>query len=684
MSDYYHHFLSSMTGIGGQPNPNHLEGHPGIPHPQAGPLVGPPMHNPYQSLGYFTGFPEPIIFSAPKSQRSRRKSAAGLDHIKHRRTRSGCYTCRSRRVKCDETHPICERCRKGKRDCVYPEPPAPKGSGKTDSKDSSAGPSQQASPISSQGDDDDEEADQDAKLDPIIDEEEDEPESATSTVSVHFFPPRRSSTTSSYGFQRVAPAHRQVSETPSFDGAKSSSPSTSGISSRPDWTFLPHELQFYLGYFYENISHHHYGLYSDTDDFHRTTLINLALQNEALLFAVVGFSAYHHSLRSPTGRINEFLQYYNRSVSLLLTCLKNKEKYSFATLLTILQLGTIEEYLGDWVNLMGHQKAALEVLTQLFTPESVMQNVVGRTALIWYSRFDVFIGIMGSFMPTLSPEWYMTPLRYFEAKILAEPDNVSWKIEAASAGMRILSMEMAILLARGAQGEITEADYALQHQRLLTSIDEWKAGWDPAMTDPSFLVNDLIGTPDVNDIVNPFAPGVLYRPPVFGTTMLTCSYHSLVLMHGSQGTVEMTDAVREKMMEHAYAICQICETVELWPHSPRGSLILLQSCLSIAALYLRRDARNYMWIKRKFALLEGLGYISPASMRTRMAELFGDEMCVRWWLPNDEGYTPLLQSLRAFADERNAMAASTQRDSLTQVRHVFSKMKIGPEGGNMP
>ena len=31
--------------------------------------------------------------------RVRRRPAAGSDHVKHRRTRSGCYTCRSRRVK---------------------------------------------------------------------------------------------------------------------------------------------------------------------------------------------------------------------------------------------------------------------------------------------------------------------------------------------------------------------------------------------------------------------------------------------------------------------------------------------------------------------------------------------------------------------------------------------------------
>jgi hypothetical protein len=33
------------------------------------------------------------------SSRSRRRQTHGADHIKHRRTRSGCFTCRQRRVK---------------------------------------------------------------------------------------------------------------------------------------------------------------------------------------------------------------------------------------------------------------------------------------------------------------------------------------------------------------------------------------------------------------------------------------------------------------------------------------------------------------------------------------------------------------------------------------------------------
>ena len=99
MSEYYHHFLSSMVGVGGHPTPNQPDGSGQVPQQPVTPMGGPPVPNVYQSLGYFTGFPEPIMFNAPKAQRSRRKSAPGLDHIKHRRTRSGCFTCRSRRVK---------------------------------------------------------------------------------------------------------------------------------------------------------------------------------------------------------------------------------------------------------------------------------------------------------------------------------------------------------------------------------------------------------------------------------------------------------------------------------------------------------------------------------------------------------------------------------------------------------
>lgn len=60
-----------------------------------------------------------------------------------------------------------------------------------------------------------------------------------------------------------------------------------------------------------------------------------------------------------------------------------------------------------------------------------------------------------------------------------------------------------------------------------------------------------------------------------------------------------------------------------------------------------------------------------------MAELFGDQSCVRWWLPDDEGFTEILNSVRIFADERNATAVTAQSENLREIRHIFAKMQLG-------
>jgi len=109
-----------------------------------------------------------------------------------------------------------------------------------------------------------------------------------------------------------------------------------------DWSHLPRDLQFYLAYFYENITHLHYSFKLDSEDFLHTRFLDAALRNEALLYAVVGFSAFQRTVHNPEGKIQDFLQYYNKAVSLLLQSLRKVEKHSNGKILAILQLATFE------------------------------------------------------------------------------------------------------------------------------------------------------------------------------------------------------------------------------------------------------------------------------------------------------------------------------------------------------
>lgn len=59
-------------------------------------------------------------------------------------------------------------------------------------------------------------------------------------------------------------------------------------------------------------------------------------------------------------------------------------------------------------------------------------------------------------------------------------------------------------------------------------------------------------------------------------------------------------------------------------------------------------------------------------MRARMAQLFDDDSVMRWWLPNDQGLSPVLQCVRAFADERNRSAVSTHAEQVRDMTDLFN------------
>ncbi|RYP10279.1 hypothetical protein DL764_000771 [Monosporascus ibericus] len=635
MSDYYHQYLP-LAGDNRDPqelDPQDVHNQPltpAAPHGEADPQM-PPQ---FQSLGYFTGFPDPILFQPS--------------------------------------------CRKGKRDCVYPEPPNPKGStGPSPLRESSF--SCRGSP-DSDPDEAEEGTETGARLGSIPDEEPNQLPTPPAKCAA-----RLQKTNTALAFDSEG-STRRSSETPSLEGTKSTSPSMSisttasltpylqmpdsmlHISSGPlDWSDLPPDFKFYLEYFCSNISVGHYGMNHDPDNFFRGFLPGIAVRNgnDPLLNAVVGFAAYHYTVQNPKGKIQDFLQYYDRSVTLLLSSFRKREKQTIATLMTILQLATIEEYLGDWVSLMGHQKAAFKLLTQLFTPQTATQSSTSCTLLNWYVRFDVSVGMMAGFETTLPREWFSATVKF--------------------SVLRLISMDMSLLYAKGRRREISGEEFSAEYRRFTSRLYEWRNNLDPAITDSSYLVTDFgQKQPLKDDIVNPYQPGYLYDFPLFRTTTLIAEWNSVILMHNSQETMATQREPSNQLNDCAMEICKIFETVEKWPAAPKGVLMHLQPCLAIAALFLPRDSRHHMWVRRKYALIEKLGYIFPSTMRARMAEIFRDPTCEDWWLPNEEGLSPVLRSIRAFADERNANPVSEQTENVREMNAIFAKMRIDSVENRFP
>ncbi|PWW75696.1 hypothetical protein C7212DRAFT_344380 [Tuber magnatum] len=115
---------------------------PPPPQQVASPLMGSPLPQPSQPLhGYYSPHALPSsshrthsnnITSSPREGlRYQLPPSAGNERImsggRHkkeikRRTKTGCLTCRKRRIKCDEAHPTCKNCAKSKRDCLGYDP----------------------------------------------------------------------------------------------------------------------------------------------------------------------------------------------------------------------------------------------------------------------------------------------------------------------------------------------------------------------------------------------------------------------------------------------------------------------------------------------------------------------------------------------------------------------------------
>lgn len=157
-------------------------------------------------------------------------------------------------------------------------------------------------------------------------------------------------------------AIKENSLSPSTDGSSSFSPlnsipttflvkenlSRTSLSMSPEtvlWSRLPDDLQYYLDYHKNHLTYHHYFFKHRSNHFLHTILFDQALSYEPLLFAVVGFAAFQMALTKPDGKIEDFLSYYNTSVTLLRKSLAGSQVHSQSTLLTILQLATFEVYL---------------------------------------------------------------------------------------------------------------------------------------------------------------------------------------------------------------------------------------------------------------------------------------------------------------------------------------------------
>lgn len=410
-------------------------------------------------------------------------------------------------------------------------------------------------------------------------------------------------------------------------------PSLSSINTSPDtgpWSHLPEKIQYYLAYHRSHLTYHHYFLRHRSDNFLHTILFDQALAYEPLLFAVVGFAAFQEALTIPYGKIEHFLGYYNKSVSLLRLSLSSGEEHSQNMLLTILQLATIEvlplpfllfgklrtnsykEYLGDWVNVVGHQKAAHRMLLELYSPDTIMEDELQRKTLSWYSRFDLTAGLISGYETVLGRDWFCAREEYYRHQSEDHPDDIDYQIETTIARHCLNAMDMALLFARLSREALGVEEFKIENGELSMRISAWEQDLYILFDEVRCQVEtfEIKRRPGSKDVVDPHMPGGIFSGGLCSLNLLLMDWYGLDLMHRYQTALILQQSQPPKLQLIAWELCRMFEAIDCWPEAPPGVVLSTQASLSMAALFLPRNRQNIMWCRRKLARIESLGYFT--------------------------------------------------------------------------
>lgn len=268
-----------------------------------------------------------------------------------------------------------------------------------------------------------------------------------------------------------------------------------------------------------------------------------------------------------------------------------------------------QEFLGDWVNLVGHQKAAHQIMTDLFTPQTIMQDETRRKIIAWYIRFDIFVSVMAGGDSTIGREWFVACAEFYRRQMADKPDDLGARFEAYFATSRLLATDTASVFAALKEGSLDYAHFTAEATRLEASYAAFEQRITSAFTDPSCFVKDWSNAPppSEDDIVDFRDPDFLYAGELSTMNFVLLDFWGIDLVFKYQLLAARQQAPTQDLLEVALKQCKMFEAVRYGDQGPAGGVIGCQASLGLCAVFLPHDRKHTMWMRRRLALVEQLG-----------------------------------------------------------------------------
>jgi hypothetical protein len=269
-----------------------------------------------------------------------------------------------------------------------------------------------------------------------------------------------------------------------------------------------------------------------------------------------------------------------------------------------------QEVLGDWVNLMGHQKAAYDMLTRLYTPETITQSDFLLKVLLWYVRFDMFVGFQSGGESVLSQDWYVVVHNHYYERAQENPQDLGLRYEERFAFSRLAAKDSGDLFARKSKGLLSDEAFGKQLAELSARVDALDKHIHPILLDPKDKIQNFPGTPDPDSIVNAHEPGVLWGGDRWTSNYLVMDMYGIMFMHQISKGMALRKPFDPSCIENAFRAAQAFEAIRTYPNAPPGAVIEAQATMAIASIFMPKDAKTINWLRHEFVKIETAGYVN--------------------------------------------------------------------------
>ena len=242
-----------------------------------------------------------------------------------------------------------------------------------------------------------------------------------------------------------------------------------------------------------------------------------------------------------------------------------------------------------------------------------MQDETRRRIIAWYIRFDLFAGMMSGSETRLGREWFAACSEHYVRQARDRPDDLAAKFEEYFSTSRLLATDVALLFAGKVKGTVTDEQFGISVSDLIAQFAATGKMLESEFQDQQDYVKEWpkAPPPSDDDITNFRDPHFLLAGDLFTMNFVRVDFWAIDLMFKYNMTKvrgQTTPEEGAELMSIALKTCKMFEAIQYSDEGPPGTVIGCQASLGIASLFLPKDEKHTMWCRRKYALIEQLGW----------------------------------------------------------------------------